>query len=426
LSTTDSTLTTLSPSNLVADEFNSGTLNAAWQVVNPLGDGSQSMTGTQVHFAVPSGVRHDMWEDDKNALRIKQNCNNADFQITVKYDSGMNQGSQIQGLIVQQDSANFIRFDFNSDGTATLMFVATFTNNSATIRLNQAALDTNNTAPLYMRITRNGASWKHEHSLNGTTWTTGVTFTHQLTVSSIALFAGNAGGNPAFGTAIDYFRLSGGPTGVTANLQAFLEGPYSAAGDTMRMDIRSSMPLSHPYNVAPWNYAGSEQVGTIPQDVVDWVLIELRTDTLASSKLATRAGFIKKDGTIVDTSGTGAVTFVNVNTGNYYVVVHHRNHLSVMSASLLALSPSSALYNFTSAATQAYGSGIKQLEAGVWGLYAGDGNRSAIVTASDANDVFGALNVTGYNANDINLSGIVTASDANTIFENLNKSSRVP
>jgi len=62
----------------------------------------------------------------------------------------------------------------------------------------------------------------------------------------------------------------------------------------------------------------------------------------------------------------------------------------------------------------------------LYALYAGDANKSAIVTASDANGVFGVLNVTGYNANDVNLSGIVTASDANIIFGNLNKASQVP
>ena len=426
LSTSDMTFTTTASSNLVADEFNTGTLNPVWQLVNPAGNGTQSMAATHVRLAVPAGTPHDMWTDNKDAIRIKQNCNNADFQMTVKYDSGMSQGFQIQGLIVQQDSVNLIRFDFNSDGVATYLLAATFTNNTAAVQLNQG-IDQISVAPLYMRVTRRGAEWTQEHSLNGTSWTTGITFYHRLTVSSIALFAGNAVNYPAFGTAFDYFRLTAGPTGVTANLKAFLEGPYSVVGDTMRTDIRSSMPLSQPYNVAPWNYAGSEVVGAIPQNVVDWVLIELRTDTLASSKVATRAGFIKQNGTIVDTSGTGAVTFDNVNTGNYRVVIYHRNHLSVMSATLLALSPTSTLYNFASSSTQAHGSEpMKQLETGVWGLYGGDGNKSAIVTAADANLVFGAINQPGYNINDSNLSGIVTAADANTVFGNLNKASRVP
>ena len=55
-------------------------------------------------------------------------------------------------------------------------------------------------------------------------------------------------------------------------------------------------------------------------------------------------------------------------------------------------------------------------------MYAGDANASQIITASDANNVFGVLNATGYYSSDINLSGIVTASDANSVFGNLNVS----
>jgi hypothetical protein len=59
-------------------------------------------------------------------------------------------------------------------------------------------------------------------------------------------------------------------------------------------------------------------------------------------------------------------------------------------------------------------------------MIAGDGNQSGIVTAADANAVFGVLNTTGYNLNDLNLSGIVTAADANIVFSNLNKATQVP
>jgi hypothetical protein len=97
-----------------------------------------------------------------------------------------------------------------------------------------------------------------------------------------------------------------------------------------------------------------------------------------------------------------------------------------MSQNAVALSASSAQYDFTSASSQAYGASPMIQKGSVWALYAGDANKSAIITASDANAVFGVLNATGYNINDVNLSNIVTASDANVIFGNLNKSSQVP
>jgi hypothetical protein len=40
--------------------------------------------------------------------------------------------------------------------------------------------------------------------------------------------------------------------------------------------------------------------------------------------------------------------------------------------------------------------------------------------------VFGALSTTGYSLNDTNLSGVVSAADANMVFGNLSQASQVP
>jgi hypothetical protein len=98
-----------------------------------------------------------------------------------------------------------------------------------------------------------------------------------------------------------------------------------------------------------------------------------------------------------------------------------------MSATAQPLTGSTPVaYNFTSAQSQAYGTNPMMLvNPGVYAMYAGDANASGIITASDANGVFGVLNGTGYDPNDINLSGIITAADANIVFGNLNVSSQV-
>ena len=70
----------------------------------------------------------------------------------------------------------------------------------------------------------------------------------------------------------------------------------------MNSSLNSVLPISQPYSVTPWNYSGSESVAagvfTSDTDIVDWVLAELRK---ASDKniVATRAAFIKSDGSIV-------------------------------------------------------------------------------------------------------------------------------
>ncbi len=426
-STSDQTFTTSGGfvgSTIQTDNFNTTPLNSTlWTTFNPLADATVTVNGTQLSIAVPGGVSHDVWASGNFAPRIMQTCNNVDFEVDTKFDTPLNAQYQLEGIIAQQDSLNFLRFNLQSDGTSIKALAVSFLGGSPTIRI-ETSLGVNNVAPLYLRVTRVGSTWSLLYSANGSSWTTAGSFTHTLTVSSIGPFAGNAGGNPALTCLIDYFRNR---ATVSVNTKALLQGAYSAVGDSMRTDIRASLPLSHPFGSAPWNYSGTESVVTIPAGVVDWMLIELRFAIDSGSVVRRRAAFIKKDGTIVDLDGTGSVSFDGVPAGTYYIVLQHRNHIDVMSASPVSLSETSTLYDFSSANSQAYGaSPMMQVGTGRFALYAGDVNVSGIVTASDANAVFGALNQPGYLAADANLSGIVTSSDANIMFGNLNKSSQVP
>ena len=97
---------------------------------------------------------------------------------------------------------------------------------------------------------------------------------------------------------------------VVANIKVFLEGPYNGAGG-MTTSLNTIIPLSSndAYSTETYGYTVST-VGSIPNtDIVDWVLIELRTETAAGTKKGTRAGFLKSDGTIVDVDGTSPVSF---------------------------------------------------------------------------------------------------------------------
>jgi hypothetical protein len=219
--------------------------------------------------------------------------------------------------------------------------------------------------------------------------------------------------------------------GVTAALRIFMKGPYSAGVMSTALRTAGLIPLAHPYSGAPWNYAGTEAVGSIPANVVDWVLVQLRSDT--STVVAERAAFILSDGTIVDTAGTGALRFAGLGGGDYYVVVYHRNHLAVMSASALTLSSTTPPYDFSTAATQSYGTGgVVDMGGGVWGMWGGDANSSGTVTFTGAsNDRNSILLIVGlsdltnivsnvYEKADLNLSGSVTftgaANDRNAIL----------
>ncbi len=87
------------------------------------------------------------------------------------------------------------------------------------------------------------------------------------------------------------------------HLKVFLGGPFN--GSVMNADLNSILPLAQPYNVAPFNYSGTENVSSIPgTDVVDWLLIELRDASspgaaTSGTMLAQKAAFLKADGSVV-------------------------------------------------------------------------------------------------------------------------------
>lgn len=199
-------------------------------------------------------------------------------------------------------------------------------------------------------------------------------------------------------------------TGTLFNIKAFLEGPFN--GTTMNTTLNSDgfLPLAHPYSGAPWNYAGTESVGSIPNaNVVDWVLLQVR-ETAGAANTATaativeeKAAFILSNGNIVGLDGSSEVTFSSTFTDNVYVVVYHRNHLSMMSATAVPTVSGVYTYDFTTAQSQAYLNGQKALTGG-FGMYAADGNGDGQVSNFDLFFVWMAqVGLQGYYGGDFDL-----------------------
>ena len=211
------------------------------------------------------------------------------------------------------------------------------------------------------------------------------------------------------------------PTGF----KVYLEGPYKGGQMATTLNDNGDIPVSQPYNISPWNYSGNESVSSIPAGVVDWVLVELRSDTSVSTIVSRRAAFIKSDGTIVDLDGVSKVN-LNVNAGNYYVVIYHRNHLAVMSANKVSLSATSFLYDFTTSSGKYYGNEAADLGDGKFGMFAGDGDANGKVNVLDYGSVTNNLFQSGYNMGDLDMQGTITVVDYGEIYMNLLRFSKVP
>jgi PKD repeat protein len=143
-----------------------------------------------------------------------QPADDEDFELEVKFDSPVTAPQyQIQGIVIEQDNDDFLRFDFHSTDTKTRIFAASFVDGNGTSQVSGVDIADLNVASLYMRVKRAGDVWTQSYSLDGTTWLTpsGGTFTHVMTVTAVGLFVGNSGNNPAHTAQADYFFNTASP-----------------------------------------------------------------------------------------------------------------------------------------------------------------------------------------------------------------------
>ncbi|MFM7016179.1 MAG: hypothetical protein ACKOX3_07625 [Bacteroidota bacterium] len=184
-------------------------------------------------------------------------------------------------------------------------------------------------------------------------------------------------------------------TNATLHLKAFIQGYYSGSGAM----------------TAALNNQG---ISTI-SDEVDTIQIELRDAATGATTITTAKGIILTDGTVSFTL-PGAVV------GNsYYVVINHRNSVQTWSATAITFSTTTN-YDFTTAASQAYGNNQVEIETGVYAMYSGDMNQDEFVDPydytlyNDDNNNFAS----GYFATDLNGDGFVDPYDYSIYNDNNN------
>jgi len=220
-------------------------------------------------------------------------------------------------------------------------------------------------------------------------------------------------------------------------LKDILQGAYDNSlvpPQIMRTDLLDAgyLPLSQPYENTPLAYSGTESVNSFTASVVDWVVVELRTDVDPSTMVSQQAALLLSDGNIVSSDQINAPIFHSVTAGNsYYVVIYHRNHLPVMTANAIIF-PNTPLtrYDFTTIPEDnVYGglNGVAPVDDFVFGQIAGDinmdnrlkfsgsGNDRALVFVAILNVLPDAITIStihGYYTEDINLNGEVKYSGA--------------
>ncbi|MGB0929524.1 MAG: GEVED domain-containing protein [Chitinophagales bacterium] len=213
-------------------------------------------------------------------------------------------------------------------------------------------------------------------------------------------------------------------TEARLQLKVLLEGAFDAETGRMTTHLlqRNLIPLAQPFNGEPWNYAGMEALENsdlLPENMVDWILVEIRDANDASILLEQKAALLLQDGSIadpLDPTATNGLSFDSnlEDISAVFVSVKTRNHLAVLSAQTVTL-PTAAPFDFSNPNNISGGeSQLAELEGGVFGLFSGDFNSDGIVSVEDFNFFHAQLALLNFYVDgDCNLDGVVNVGDYN-------------
>jgi hypothetical protein len=153
--------------------------------------------------------------------------------------------------------------------------------------------------------------------------------------------------------------------------------------------------------------------------VSDQVKVELRN---SSSPYA----LVEQKDVSLNTSGSGTANFTStLNSTPYYIVVKHRNSIETWSKNTQTFSGGVMSYDFTTAATKAYGDNLV-LKSGKYCIWSGDVNQDGVIDALDRSASWNDRNLSGYLATDVNGDGTVDALDRSICWNNRNNIKKWP
>lgn len=180
----------------------------------------------------------------------------------------------------------------------------------------------------------------------------------------------------------------------TLNLSLYLEGLFSGTGMN---EVADELGVH-------WG-AG----------IADKITVELHN---ATTPAIVETSFNEK---ILHTNGSCSFD-IPYNLGDsYYVVIKHRNSIQTWSAAPVSFATPTINYNFTTAATTAFGNNLKEVGIGIYAIYVGDVNQDEVIDLSDlvSMDTDLTNGTVAYIVYDLNGDGVVDLSDLVAIDENL-------
>jgi hypothetical protein len=183
-------------------------------------------------------------------------------------------------------------------------------------------------------------------------------------------------------------------TNVTVNLTMLIEGMYDGVGGLVPALLNSGVGVS--------------------STECDTIIVEIRDQVSPTTVLASGTA-------VLGTNGQASFTFpASISGATGYIAVFHRN--AVQTWSDLVTFSGVTNYNFTTAATQAFGANQIEIATGVWSFYSGDiGPQDEVVDITDqglvGNDIVNFA--FGYVNTDVSGDGVVDITDQAIVDNNI-------
>lgn len=220
----------------------------------------------------------------------------------------------------------------------------------------------------------------------------------------------------------------------------FLEGAVRTLADKsspmMATDLRdrslvpSTPPREYPFTLDPTS--ASIVVPIVPDSVVDWMVVELRSQQSGEGTYY-RTVMLTRGGYLIDPSTQLMVTITDVQPGSYYLVFRHRNHLAVMTDTPQPIERTNRSWVDLTTGSGVFGGASAQKVVGVgadgrrvFGLIAGDVDHDHDILRVDQALVWTERDFEGYSRFDTDMDGIISTRDWNISWNNRGSSSVVP
>jgi hypothetical protein len=205
------------------------------------------------------------------------------------------------------------------------------------------------------------------------------------------------------------------PSGATSGTIKVITSCGSVTSSTTFTVTPSSLSVNLHVLIEGYYRGNGTMTGVISQTICDTITLELHQGVSPYSTVAVSRNTI-------NTSGNGTFTFPGNYSGNYYLVVKHRNALETWSASPLQVINNVINFDFTTSQSQAHGNMMKDLSDGRFALYSGDIDHNGNISFSDVINFEAAFIsfTTGYVITDLTGDNFTESADYSLLENNVN------